>query len=254
MFTLNKIGIGDESSVPGSPTASHPSNIPLTDLNQPSSSMKPIDSLTSLTSSEDTSVSKSTSQSIIVNINSTANLIENDDLIVSATTDTTKPSVSSNAAESQLKASETKKMKKKGTSNLETLMHMIKANIGTGVLAMPLAFKNGGLVLSSIGLWIMAAICIHCMHILLECYRYCMAMRARASSYDPSSTTSIVKLGQEADAEANSNKSSSESIGYEDVVYLISKEKCAHNSKWPRYFKIIVSIVSPPHFPSTYLN
>jgi proton-coupled amino acid transporter len=43
---------------------------------------------------------------------------------------------------------------------------------GTGVLAMPLAFKNGGLLLSSISIWIMGVICVHCMHILLNSYRF----------------------------------------------------------------------------------
>jgi hypothetical protein len=112
--------------------------------------------------------------------------------------------------------------KKKGTSNLETLMHMIKANIGTGVLAMPLAFKNGGLVLSGISLWIMGFICIHCMHILLDCYKYSMAKYVKPSD----------------------KKKSSENIGYEDVVQMIAEEKYPPGSKWPRFFKVLVSVVS----------
>lgn len=114
------------------------------------------------------------------------------------------------------------KIKAKGTSNLETLMHMIKANIGTGVLAMPLAFKNGGLALSAISLWIMAIICIHCMHILLNCYRHVM----------------VDYLKQNDDGKLSDN------IGYDDVVMLIAREKCAPQSKAPRVFRLIVSIVS----------
>ena len=53
-------------------------------------------------------------------------------------------------------------------SNTDTIIHMLKGNIGTGILAMPDAIKNSGLLVGNIGLVVMATICIHCMHILVN--------------------------------------------------------------------------------------
>ena len=125
-------------------------------------------------------------------------------------------------APNQIETDEKKKKdKKKGTSNIETLMHIIKANIGTGVLAMPLAFKHAGMVFGSIWLWIMAVICVHCMHILLDTYKHVMV------NY---SATKDTKL--------------SESIGYDDVVKMLIKGKTPPGTKWARISKFVVSVVS----------
>ena len=43
---------------------------------------------------------------------------------------------------------------------------LLQGNIGTGILAMPDAIKNSGLLVGNLGLVIMACICIHCMHLL----------------------------------------------------------------------------------------
>ncbi|KAH8298198.1 hypothetical protein KR018_010617, partial [Drosophila ironensis] len=55
------------------------------------------------------------------------------------------------------------------TSNFDTLVHLLKGNIGTGILAMPDAFKNAGLYVGLVGTLIMGAICTHCMHMLVNC-------------------------------------------------------------------------------------
>ncbi|KAI5642670.1 transmembrane amino acid transporter protein domain-containing protein [Phthorimaea operculella] len=57
------------------------------------------------------------------------------------------------------------------TSNFDTLIHLLKGNIGTGILAMPDAFKNAGLIFGVFSTLIMGAICTHCMHILVNCSR-----------------------------------------------------------------------------------
>lgn len=55
------------------------------------------------------------------------------------------------------------------TSNLDTMIHLLKGNIGTGILAMPDAFRNAGLVVGFFGTLLMGAICTHCMHMLVKC-------------------------------------------------------------------------------------
>ncbi|XP_045202829.2 proton-coupled amino acid transporter 2-like [Mercenaria mercenaria] len=53
------------------------------------------------------------------------------------------------------------------TTNTECLMHLLKGMLGTGILAMPVAFKNGGLWLSLTVVLIIGFICTHCMHLLV---------------------------------------------------------------------------------------
>ncbi|XP_049541876.1 proton-coupled amino acid transporter-like protein CG1139 [Anopheles darlingi] len=55
------------------------------------------------------------------------------------------------------------------TTNLDTLMHMLNGNLGTGILAMPDAFKNAGLYVGFFGTLAMGIICTHCMHLLVRC-------------------------------------------------------------------------------------
>lgn len=55
------------------------------------------------------------------------------------------------------------------TSNAATMMHIIKGNVGTGILAMPFAFKNAGLAIGTGGIFFVGLICIHCMQMLVKC-------------------------------------------------------------------------------------
>ena len=102
---------------------------------------------------------------------------------------------------------------------METMMHIVKANIGTGVLAMPLAFKHAGLVLSSLSLWLMAAICVHCMHILIACYRH------------------VEQISQK------QNEKMLDNVGYDDVVELVAREKWSSKSRMPMYCRNLVSVL-----------
>ncbi|XP_054265819.1 proton-coupled amino acid transporter-like protein pathetic isoform X2 [Macrosteles quadrilineatus] len=54
-----------------------------------------------------------------------------------------------------------------GTSG--ALFHMIKGSLGSGILSMPVAFKNGGLWVSFFCAIFIGVICTHCVHILVYC-------------------------------------------------------------------------------------
>ncbi|KAJ6224063.1 hypothetical protein RDWZM_002608 [Blomia tropicalis] len=60
---------------------------------------------------------------------------------------------------------------KRRTTNLQTMMHILKGNIGTGILAMPNAFMHSGIYVGLITLPIFAFLCTHCMHILTRSNR-----------------------------------------------------------------------------------
>jgi len=44
------------------------------------------------------------------------------------------------------------------------MIHLLKGNIGTGIRAMPGAFKNEGIFVGTIGTHLMGIICTHSMH------------------------------------------------------------------------------------------
>lgn len=48
------------------------------------------------------------------------------------------------------------------------LLHLIKSSLGSGILAMPNAFKNGGLIFGLIGTAAIGALCTHCIYLLVS--------------------------------------------------------------------------------------
>lgn len=58
--------------------------------------------------------------------------------------------------------------KRNATTDLGALTHLLKSSLGTGILAMPNAIRNGGLIFGGIGTIIIGMICAHCVHILVR--------------------------------------------------------------------------------------
>ncbi|XP_059490178.1 proton-coupled amino acid transporter-like protein CG1139 [Neocloeon triangulifer] len=70
------------------------------------------------------------------------------------------------------------------TSNKETLIHLLKGSLGTGILAMPIAFHNAGLILGLIGTVFIGSLCTYCLHVLVRCqYKLCCQLRVPVLSY-----------------------------------------------------------------------
>lgn len=66
---------------------------------------------------------------------------------------------------------------RKPNSNFGTLIHLVKGSLGTGIMAIPLAFKNGGLFFGAIGIIAVCLLYVHCVDLLVgtahkACKRY----------------------------------------------------------------------------------
>jgi len=51
---------------------------------------------------------------------------------------------------------------------METFIHLLKGSLGSGILAMPLAFMNAGLVFGLVATAIIGFVCTYCVHILVR--------------------------------------------------------------------------------------
>lgn len=54
------------------------------------------------------------------------------------------------------------------TSFGQSLMHLVKGNLGSGVVAMPASFAHCGLIYGSIGTPLLCAIATYCVHLLVK--------------------------------------------------------------------------------------
>ncbi|XP_031356793.1 proton-coupled amino acid transporter-like protein CG1139 isoform X1 [Photinus pyralis] len=70
------------------------------------------------------------------------------------------------------------------TTNWETLFHLLKGSLGTGILAMPKAFSNAGYALATVGTIFIGFICTYCIHLLIKCeYELCKRRKIPSLTY-----------------------------------------------------------------------
>lgn len=70
------------------------------------------------------------------------------------------------------KRTRTRSVRPGDASNVKTFFTLLKAFIGTGIIFLPKAFRNGGILFSSVTLVSVALISTLCFHLLLECRRH----------------------------------------------------------------------------------
>lgn len=64
--------------------------------------------------------------------------------------------------------------------NTETLIHLLKGSLGTGILAMPQAIYHAGYIIGSIGTVAIGLLCVYNMQMLLQAH-YELCKRKRVS-------------------------------------------------------------------------
>ncbi|XP_028033264.1 proton-coupled amino acid transporter-like protein pathetic [Bombyx mandarina] len=67
----------------------------------------------------------------------------------------------------------------KPNSDIRSLANLIKSSLGSGLLAMPLAFSNSGWAVGIIGTIVIAFVCGHCVHIFVKTSRGCCKLVRR---------------------------------------------------------------------------
>lgn len=62
------------------------------------------------------------------------------------------------------------------------MAHLLKGSLGSGILAMPLAFANAGLWFGLAAMFIVGLICTYCVHILVKC-EHILCRRTQTPSF-----------------------------------------------------------------------
>ncbi|XP_071855811.1 proton-coupled amino acid transporter-like protein acs [Bombus fervidus] len=80
------------------------------------------------------------------------------------------------------------------TTSWETLLHLLKGSLGTGILAMPKAFYHSGYGIGIVATIIIGLFCTYCMRILVSCeYELCKRKRVASLSYPATAEAALLE-------------------------------------------------------------
>ncbi|GAB1868902.1 Proton-coupled amino acid transporter 4-like protein [Camponotus japonicus] len=80
------------------------------------------------------------------------------------------------------------------TTNAETLLHLLKGSLGTGILAMPKAFHHAGYAIGLVATVIIGLLCTYCMRILvLSEYELCKRRRIPSMTYPATAESALLE-------------------------------------------------------------
>ncbi|XP_011307351.1 proton-coupled amino acid transporter 1 [Fopius arisanus] len=78
------------------------------------------------------------------------------------------------------------------TTTLDTLFHLLKGSLGTGILAMPLAFSHAGYAIGIIGTLVIGFLCTYCIRLLIRSeYELCKRRRVPSLTYEATAQAAI---------------------------------------------------------------
>lgn len=116
---------------------------------------------------------------------------------------------------------------------------MIKGSLGTGIMAMPLAFKNGGLIFGTIGTIVICVIYTHCVHLLVS----------KIELYELNILICRCKL-QVGTSQKACKKNQTPVLGYSETVHAVFSDgptkvrRIAKSTMWVRFSEAITDLLS----------
>ncbi|XP_049808308.1 proton-coupled amino acid transporter-like protein pathetic isoform X2 [Schistocerca nitens] len=79
------------------------------------------------------------------------------------------------------------------TTDFETLVHLMKGSLGSGILSMPLAFLNAGLLCGLIATCVVGVICTYCVQTLVKCsHILCKRSKVPTLSFSETAKTAFL--------------------------------------------------------------